>query len=319
MTIIVCMPVTEEHKKWLYEAAGEDELIFCEQNELPEDALARAEVIIGNPPVDCLKNANRLKLLQINSAGTGSYPILEQLQPQAALCCATGSYGLAISEHMIGSLLMMMKNLSFYRDQQFEGKWESHGFVDAIAGSRVLVLGMGDIGSSFAERMHALGATVVGVRRSAAETPSYCEAVYPVEQLDEILPQFDIIGMSMPETPETIGMMNEKRFALMKDGVYIVNVGRGSAIDQDALLGALRSGKVKGASLDVTTPEPLPADHPLWKEPRCVITPHISGGYRLPATHSKIIQLACRNLTALREGRPLESQVDYATTYSRRR
>lgn len=319
MTIIVCMPVTDEHKNWLAEAAGKDELIFCEQDSIPAEALARAEVIIGNPPVDCLKNANSLRLLQINSAGTGPYPALEKMQPQAALCCATGSYGLAISEHMIGSLLMMMKNLSFYRDQQFEGKWESHGFVDAISGSRVLALGMGDIGSAFAERMHALGATVVGVRRNTAEVPPYCEAVYPVEKLDEILPQFDIIGMSMPETPETIGMMNEKRFSLMKDGVYLVNVGRGSAIDQDALLSALRSGKVKGASLDVTTPEPLPADHPLWQEPRCVITPHISGGYRLPATHSKIIRLACRNLNALREGKPLESQVDYATTYSRRK
>lgn len=318
MTIIVCMPVTEEHRQWLAQAAAGDELIYCEQNALPEQALFRAAVIIGNPPLECLSRAHKLRLLQINSAGTGEYPRLATLQPQAALCCATGSYGLAISEHMIGALLMMMKKLAMYRDQQFAGRWESHGFVDAIEDSSVLVLGMGDIGSAFAKRMHALGAHVCGVRRTPGPVPEYCEAVYTVDSLDEILPRFDIIGMAMPETPETKGMMSAARFALLKDGAYLVNVGRGSAIDQDALLHALRSGKLAGAALDVTTPEPLPPEHPLWKEPRCVITPHISGGYRLPATHSKIIRLACRNLCALREGRPLESQVNYATTYSRR-
>lgn len=319
MTILVCMPVTEEHKKWLSEAAGADELVYCGQNDLPADVLSRADIIIGNPPVDVLANASALRLLQLNSAGTGDYPLLATLQPQAALCCASGCYGLAISEHMIGVLLMMMKKLTLYRDQQFSGSWKSHGFVDSIDGANVLVLGMGDIGSSFAQRMHLLGAHVTGVRRTPGEKPDYCDAVYTVDKLDDLLPQADIISLSMPETPQTIGMLSSVRFARMKDGVYIVNVGRGSAIDQDALLAALRCGKVKGAALDVTTPEPLPADNPLWKEPNCVITPHISGGYRLPETHSRIIRLACRNVCALREGGPLESQVDYATLYSRRR
>ncbi len=316
MTIVVCMPVTAEHKKWLEEAAPGDEIIYCEQNEIPADALSRAEIIVGNPDVNLLRDAKNLRLLQINSAGTGNYPKLREIQPQAALCCATGSYGLAISEHMLGCLLMLMKNLALYRDQQFAGKWESLGFVDSIEGSKVLCVGMGDIGSAFAMRMHALGASVSGVRRSGGEAPEYCENVYKTAQLGEIIGEFDVVALSMPETDETKGMFNAELFAKMKDGSYILNVGRGSAIDQDALLQALQSGKVKGAALDVTTPEPLPADHPLWTQPNCIVTPHISGGYRLPATHSKIIRLACRNICALREGKKLESQVDYETSYA---
>lgn len=319
MLIIVCMPVTQEHKELLIDAAKDAQILFCEGDSIPTEALSQAEVIIGNPPISALTQANALKLLQINSAGTGEYLRLQSLQPKAALCCATGSYGLAISEHMIGCLLMLMKNLALYRDNQFSAQWKSLGFVDSLEGARVLCVGMGDIGSAFAQRASALGAHVCGVRRTAGDVPSYCEAVYPTNRIDEIIGQFDVVALSMPETPDTIGFLHADRIAKMRNGSYLLNVGRGSAVDQDALLSALRSGKLKGAALDVTTPEPLPPDHPLWQEPRCIITPHISGGYRLPETHTKIIRLACQNITALREGLPLSSLVDYATGYAHSR
>lgn len=316
MKILVCMPVTEEHKKWLSETAGDDTLEFCAQNDVKKENIADAEIVIGNPSPEALKDAKCLRLLQLNSAGTGYYvDLLPELCPGAKLCCATGTYGLAISEHMLGALLMMMKNLAFYRDNQFAGKWERLGYVDSIEGSNTLVIGMGDIGSAFARRMHLLGSTVTGIRRTAGEKPDFCEAVYTTDMLDECLPKADIIAMSMPETPETMSMMNSKRFSLVKKGAYLLNVGRGSAIDQDALLDAIHNGTIAGAALDVMTPEPLPSDHPLWKEPRCLITPHISGGFSLPVTHAKIIRLACRNIEAYREGRPLESLVDFKTGY----
>ena len=328
MNILVCMPVKEEHIEWLRAAAPEDEFVFLEPGDtkdafkgpkgLTDEQLAAADVIIGNPPVDRLDKASRLRLLQLNSAGTGDYPRLAELQPQAALCCATGSYGLAISEHMLGFLLEMMKKLALYRDQQFAGSWNGLGFVDSIYGANALCVGLGDIGSAFAQRLHALGAHVTGIRRSAGPCPEYVDAVYTAERLDDLLPQADIVALSMPETAQTRGMMGREQLARMKEGAYLINVGRGSAVDQDALLDALRSGKLGGAALDVTTPEPLPADHPLWREPLCVITPHISGGFRLPATHDRIIRLACRNLVALREGRPLESRVDFQTGYRAR-
>lgn len=318
MKILVCMPVTETHKEWLAQAAGADELLFCEQSELPADFLAEADIVIGNPSLDDLKDAKKLKLLQLNSAGTGNYTRLPEICPGAMLCCATGSYGLAISEHMLGVLLMMMKKLALYRDQQFAGKWDSLGFVDSIDGANALVLGMGDIGSALAMRLHALGAHVTGIRRTVGEKPDYCEAVYTIDHLDELLPKADIVAMSMPETDLTRGMMNEKRFAEMKQGAYLVNVGRGSAVDQDALLAALQSGHIAGAALDVTSPEPLPPEHPLWQQPNCVITPHISGGYRLPETHNRIMRLACRNIAAVREGHTPESLVDFETGYRKR-
>ena len=319
MKILVCMPVTQEHKTWLEKAAGNDTLVYSSQEEIPEEAIRDADIVIGNPPASSLYHAKKLRLLQLNSAGTGEYvSALPKACPGAMLACATGSYGLAISEYMLGVLLMMMKKLALYRDDQFEGKWEPLGFVDSIEGANALVIGMGDIGSAFAKRLHLLGAHVTGIRRTEGEKPDYTEKVYTVDKLEECLPHADIIAMSMPETPETKGMINAKRLALTKRGAYLINVGRGSAIDQQALIEALRSGQLGGAALDVTTPEPLPQDDPLWKEPHCIITPHVSGGYRLPETHNKIIRLACRNIENIRAGRTPESLVDFTTGYRAR-
>lgn len=318
MRILVCMPVTDEHKLWLFQAAPGEIIDYMDSETLTENDVRDADVIIGNPPLQLLESMKNLRLLQLNSAGTGGYTRLAEVRPQAALCCATGSYGLAISEHMLGVLLMLMKKLALYRDQQFSGDWRSLGFVDSISGAEALCVGMGDIGSSFAKRLHALGALVTGVRRSPGDTPDFCRAVITTAELDAYLPNADIVALSMPETPETCGMFNEKRISLMKKGSYLLNVGRGSAIDQDALLSALREGRIAGAALDVTSPEPLPPEHPLWKEPNCVITPHVSGGFRLPETHSRIIRLACRNLRALMEDKPLESIVDPQTGYRAR-
>lgn len=318
MTIVVDMPIEEEHRRMLDEAAGTDEIFYCENDEIPADILARCAILIGRPSLDTLRRAENVRLVQIHSAGVGEYLRLKEIRPEARLCCATGCYGTAISEHMLGVLLMMMKKLALYRDSQFDGAWRSRGFVDAIEGAKVLSVGMGDIGSTFAEKMHALGAEVIGVRRSPAEAPSYVKAVYPVSELDRLLPGADVVALSMPETPETAGLMDERRLSLMKPGAYLINVGRGSAVDQDALVKALREGRLAGAALDVTSPEPLPAEHPLWKEPGCVLTPHISGGFRLPLTLKKIITLACANIRAYRDGLPLISEVDFERGYSRR-
>ena len=130
------------------------------------------------------------------------------------------------------------------------------------------------------------------------------------------LPEADLIALSLPGTPETNKLFNAERFARCKDGAILINVGRGTTVDSDALVEALRSGKIFGAGLDVTDPEPLPADHPLWGEPGAIITPHNSGKFSLPKTLDNIVDIFIHNLKRYAEGLPLDNQVNRTTRYA---
>lgn len=311
--ILVVMPAADSHRRQLEAAAPG--AVFTYASSPAEEDVARADAIVGNIRPELLAHAKNLKLLQLNSAGSNPYLSLPAVCPGARLCCATGAYGLAISEHMMGVLLELMKKLALYRDNQFEGRWQDLGPVTSVYGANVLVVGMGDIGTSFARLCAAFGARVTGVRRRAGEKPDFVESIRTPADLDALLPETDVVFLSLPETPETIGLMSDQRIALMKETAYLLNCGRGSAVDQAALLRAVRAGKLAGAGLDVTTPEPLSQDHPLWREPRIVITPHVSGQYHLAETHNRIVALACRNLRALQSGGPLESEVSFSAGY----
>ena len=311
--ILVVMPAADSHRRQLEAAAPG--AVFTYASSPAEEDVARADAIVGNIRPELLAHTKNLKLLQLNSAGSNPYLSLPAVCPGARLCCATGAYGLAISEHMMGVLLELMKKLALYRDNQFEGRWQDLGPVTSVYGANVLVVGMGDIGTSFARLCAAFGARVTGVRRRAGEKPDFVESIRTPADLDALLPEADVVFLSLPETPETIGLMSDQRIALMKETAYLLNCGRGSAVDQAALLRAVRAGKLAGAGLDVTTPEPLSQDHPLWREPRIVITPHVSGQYHLAETHNRIVALACRNLRALQSGGPLESEVSFSAGY----
>ncbi|MCD8498931.1 MAG: NAD(P)-binding domain-containing protein [Clostridiales bacterium] len=157
--------------------------------------------------------------------------------------------------------------------------------MTSITGSTTLVIGLGDIGSQFARRMQALGSTVLGIRRMpAAGKPDYVSSVHGLAELDDLLPLADVVALTLPETPQTVHLINRERLARMKPGAVLLNVGRGNAIETEALCDALVAGHLGGAGLDVTDPEPLPADHRLWSLPNAMITPHVSGFYHLQAT-----------------------------------
>lgn len=241
------------------------------------------------------------------------------LPEQCLVTNATGAYGLAISEWMLGLWLGLQKDLFLYRDRQTQHKWDAiTRQVRPVAGSRVLCVGMGDIGSNFAMRAHALGAEVVGVRRSVrpgAPCPDYCLRVVPQSELDAELPQADLVALSLPGTPETLHMFDAARLARCKQGAILLNVGRGSTVDCLALADAVHSGHLFGAALDVTDPEPLPSDHPLWSEPNVIITPHISGRFSLAKTLDNIVEIFIHNLKLYAAGQPVDNQVSRTTHY----
>lgn len=325
---LVTIPTGERHRNLLQQAApgwefrfrGTDTLVCAPQEALPGQPVTQedvdwAQVILGNVPAAMLYGSPALEWLQTNSAGVEAYIQPGVLAGDTLLTNATGAYGLAIAEHMLGMLLELFKKLELYRDAQKSGAWQSQGAVKAVYGSTVLVLGMGDIGGEFAARCKALGAKVIGVRRSPRPCPEYADEVHLLEDLDSLLPQADVVAITLPGTDATRGLMSRERLAKMKEGAVLLNVGRGFIVDTEALCDALERGHLSGAGVDVTDPEPLPPTHRLWNIPTAVVTPHISGFYHLRETHERIVGIFLENLRHFQAGEPLRNLVDFATGY----
>ncbi|MDD3919966.1 MAG: D-2-hydroxyacid dehydrogenase [Eubacteriales bacterium] len=282
---------------------------------LYQEALLAADMVIGQPPVDMLTCMPRLRLLQLTMAGTEPYSRPGVLSPNVALCNASGAFGKAISEHMLACTLMLIKKLHLYRDNMQQHAWRDMGQVTSLSDMTVLCVGLGDIGSRYAALCKAMGAKVIGVRRSGTDKPGYVDEVYLQSSLDELLPQADVVALSLPNTPQTAGLFSADRIARMKPGALLLNVGRGNAVDTNALYEALQSGKLSGAALDVTDPEPLPEAHPLWDCENAIVTPHISGFFHLRATYDTIVDMAVENVRRFLHDEPYLNAVDRKTGY----
>lgn len=315
LEILVVMPVMEHHMELLKQSAPDCHFTVIPGSEVTKEQVQNADIIIGNAPAGMIQGSQKLKWIQLNSAGTDGYTQQGVLAEGTLLTNATGAYGLAISEHMLASLLYLMKKIHLYSADQKEQIWSDHGQVTSIFGSKTLVVGFGDIGSEFAARMHALGSSVTGIRRNKTEKPDYLDGLYQMDQLAQCLKEADIVATVLPGTKETYHVFDTAAFAQMKPGAFFINVGRGNAVDSLALAEALNSGHLAGAAVDVTEPEPLPAGHPLWTAKNLLITPHISGNYHLQETHERIIRIAARNLKHFLSGEPLDNIVDFATGY----
>ncbi|SBV93443.1 4-phosphoerythronate dehydrogenase [uncultured Eubacteriales bacterium] len=315
--ILNLLSLTEDERASFEAAAPGYEHIFCPADSLRSAAdiedpslYESASIIFGCPPPKVLIGAKKLRWLQTWSAGVDSYLRSGVFPDGAALTSAVGAYGQAVSEHMFAMLLSLLKFLPQYRDLQHGEGFDDLGAVKSVRGSTILVLGTGDIGSSFAALCKSLGAAkVLGLRRDPSKNADGVDEMHPFTDLEALLPQADVVAMVLPRSPETDGLMNEARLRLMKPDAVLLNAGRGTAVDCDALARILASGHLWGAGLDVTAPEPLPAGHPLWQCPNALLTPHIAGGEHLPATRALITAIALENLRAYVAGQPLRNRM----------
>lgn len=318
ITILAVFPMDEEHREKFKSAAPGARFLFLSKDDIPDEAdLADVSIVIGNPRRRLLSSMKNLKWLQLESAGANLYVTPGLLPEGCVLTNATGCFGLAISEYMIGMVLSMLLHLPDYYRNQAENVWQNQGPVHSIYGSTALAVGLGDIGGEFAKRYRALGGKVIGIRRSNRNKPDYVDELYMMDQLDEVLPRADVVALSLPETPETHKLFGKKKFSRMKPGALFLNVGRGMAVDTNALCDALNSGHLAGAAIDVTDPEPLPPGHPLWHAKNAIITPHISGGYNLNETYERVFHTCCENLRRYMAGEPLKNLVDFQTGYKK--
>ena len=319
MRILSILPANEEQEKKLKEAAQKfgATIIFQDRKKVTEEEVLDADIILGNAPPQFVTKSRKLKWLQTNSAGTDQY-IVPGLLPEACLLTnATGSYGPAVGGWMFAQTLSLLNKLYLYRDAQNEAKWTDFGKVEGLSGKTVLICGSGDIGLYYAGCCRKMGAYTIGIKRRPAKKDDALDELYLSDEIEKVLPRADIVASVLPGTKETYHFFDRKRFDCFKNGSYFINAGRGTAVDQEVLAQMLQNGKLAAGAIDVTDPEPLPQDSPLWKIPNLVISPHVSGGFHLAETIERIVNIALENLEKYFTGQTLRNIVDFETGYKK--
>ncbi len=316
-TALVMVPCREADKDKLMAAAPGFRYIF---NEEPTNYdLGQAHIIVGEPTYDMMKAASRLEWLQITWAGVDYYTKGYDFPRNVLFTNATGAFGQSISEYVLAMILSIYKKMHLYRDQQSREIWEDCGQEFSPVGKNVLITGVGNVGGSVAVLLKKFDCYTMGISMFAGNTPEYLDELHAMDALDLLIPRADIIINCLPSTEKTKGLFSQERIGMMKPGALFVNVSRGDLVDTMALVEALNSGKLMGAALDVTDPEPLPEGHPLWHCANAIITPHITGvcfGH-LEETQNRIMDICAQNLGRYANGRELINEVDLKAGYKK--
>ena len=312
--------LTEAHKEQICrtaEVAGFTPHFFdLDQFEEAKACLQHCEVLYAHSP-ELLRTAPpSLKWYCCSFAGIDPYCKDPGLFANPD-CLMTNSnvYGVTIAEHVVMVTLMLLRRMPEYEAIIRNRSWSNQLAVRSIRDSDFTILGTGDIGRNVARRLRGMGAArILGLSRSGKPHPDFDE-VRPIADLDAVLPQTKILIMALPGTPETFHILNQDRIALLPPDAYVINVGRGTAVEQAPLIRALNTGRLAGAALDVMDPEPLPKDDPLWDARNIILTPHVSGNMTLGYTCDKNVELFCADLANYAAGRPLENLVDRTRGY----
>jgi phosphoglycerate dehydrogenase-like enzyme len=284
MLIPALVSTSDNFETELQKAAGDVELVFDRSGSFvpAPELLIGTDGVIGfcTPPM--LKNADA-RLLWVHNYSVGMEYCKGASDTQLEDIVFTNNKrlsGPAIAEHTIAMLMALTHNLPAYQRAQGEGKWQrelSAGVTfGELKGKTLLVVGLGGIGTEIAWRAHGLGMRVIAIRRSSHEGPDYVDYVGLTDELHSMAATADVIANALPLTPETTGVFDKAFFDAVKPGAIFLSVGRGKNTITGDLIAALESGKLFGAGLDVTDPEPLPAGNPLWHLPNVIITPHVS-------------------------------------------
>jgi phosphoglycerate dehydrogenase-like enzyme len=282
-------------------------------------AVGGAQAVIGFCDQSVFAAADQLHWVQVFFAGVENCVSLPGIQ--AANMVLTNGQRLsspAIAEYTIGVMLSLMRDLDGYHTSQLKGEWvprygSQSQSMGELSGRTMLVVGLGGIGTQVAQRAHALGMRVLATRGSRREGPDFIEYVGLADEAITLAKQADVVVNAAPLTAQTRGLFDAAFFEMMKPGAYFISVGRGQSTVTDDLIAALAEGKIAGAALDVTDPEPLPQNHPLWSNPRVIITPHISAQSR--ESLQRVVLLITENLRRYIAGEPLLSVVDVKRGY----
>ncbi len=293
--ILVAIPVTEEQKIFLEKQVGDVDckFIYKKNSELRASDVQDANYIIGSIPPEILTSAKNLEWLQANWVGVDAYLAENILPPEVILTNAKGALDGAVSEHMVALTFALARKLNLYVRQNF---WRRGKGEIPIEGSTIFVLGAGNIGKKYAQKMQALGAKMIAFTRTPKAKIDFFAEQYTIDRLDENLPRADFVAMILPGGSGSKNLMNYDRLCKLKDSAFLINCGRGNSIDHDALKKLLRTGKIGGVALDVTEVEPLPEDDELWSFDNVIITPHTAWQLPHDIVWGRIFEICAENL-----------------------
>ena len=279
---------------------------------------AEADAVIGFCSEDVLAAGPRIRWVQVFWAGVEDCVSVPALRERAVLLTNMQRVaGPVMAEHVVAMMLAFARGLQFFIPERAAGRWTdeppSSVRMVTIEGKNVLVVGLGGIGTEVARRAHALGMRVTATRASGREGPEFVSYVGLPDELHKLAADADFIVNTTPLTPQTTSIFNAKFFAAAKPGAYFFNVGRGGSVVEADLVAALESGRIAGAGLDVTDPEPLPATSALWKMQNVIITPHVSSDSELGLDAR--VALIRENLRRYVTGERMLSEVDLGKGY----
>ncbi|MFB6125952.1 MAG: D-2-hydroxyacid dehydrogenase [Halolamina sp.] len=272
------------------------------------ELVARAEVVSGfTLDADLVESAANLRLFACAFAGTGHLPLSAFEAADVAVTNASGVHGPNIAEYVVGGILSFAQGFPRAWRQQDRREWRAFG-AGEFAGSTVTVVGMGAIGRATAERLAPFGVDTLAVRHSPEKgPPEGVDEVFGYDEVHEPVSRSEYVVLACPLTETTEGLVDaDLLLSLSAEGV-LVNVARGPVVDTDALVGALRSNDLRGAVLDVTDPEPLPEDHPLWGFDNALITPHNAG--HTPRYYERLADIVADNVDRLARGEEIRNRV----------
>ncbi|MBR6323299.1 MAG: D-2-hydroxyacid dehydrogenase [Lachnospiraceae bacterium] len=316
--MLIALPELTKAQRQLVEKKAAEKgftAIFCDDMEDAAKEAAEAEIILsGNPAL--VAHTKALRWFCSPAAGVDHFVKPWEDAPAGAVFSnSSGAYGVTISEHIIMVTLEIMRQRESYRQIVSRREWARLLPVKSILGSRIMLLGTGDIGCETVRKLRGFRpATIVGMNTSGRNPEGLFDRTEKIDDLSELLPETDVLIMSLPGTKATRHILDGKMLALLPDGAIIVNVGRGSSIDEAALLPELQAGRLF-AALDVFEKEPLPQDSPLYEAPNLLITPHVSGNMTLPYTLQRITDLFLEDFERYAKGETPERAVDMERGY----
>lgn len=273
---------------------------------------ARTEALLAMlVPPGLLPAMPKLRWAQATMVGIDAWLALPDLPGSLTLTCARGTHQESMPENIIGALLYVAKPYAAAAENQKQRKWV-HSPAQPLSGKTLGILGLGAIGQNVARIAAALGLRVIGTKRRPGPVAQVAE-VLPPERTPEVLAQADFLLLLLPSTPQTDNLIDAKRLAMMKDGAWLLNFGRGQLIRDDDLIAAVKGGKIAGAVLDVFRQEPLPAEHPFWTTAGILVLPHIGGPH--PQRDRIVARLFVENLGRFLDGKPLKEVVDRQAGY----
>ncbi len=315
---IVVMGADAERIAWMQPAAPGVALVGTADRAAAAREAADADAVIGECVPEIIQAGTRIRWVQRMYAGVERCIAIPAFTERGIVLTNMQKVaGSVMAEHVLAFMFGLTRGLADYVPAQSKGEWADEAVPESrlweVKGRTMLVVGLGGIGTEVAKRANALGMTVIATRNSGTDGPPYVAEVGLPDKLLPFAGRADVIVSTLPLTPETKGLMNRAFFDAAKRGALFINVGRGGTVVTDDLVAALKDGRLGGAGLDVTDPEPLPPGHPLWRAPNVIITPHVAAG--LEGNEVPRWILARENLRRYASGGKLLSEVDVKRGY----